>query len=79
MMKFTTLNAWAVDWIALCVRDVMKNYTHLPISGQVTYLLWHYLNRYRYSNQGWEFQNSQKKYMYMHMTNIGGPEGTSCG
>jgi hypothetical protein len=70
---------WAVDWIALCGREGMTNYTHLLVSGQVTYFLRRYRNLYRYSNQGWEFQNSQMKYIYMHRTNRGGSEGTSGG
>jgi hypothetical protein len=63
---------WAVDWIALCGREGMTHYTHLLVSGQVTYFLRRYRIFYRYSNQGWEFQNSQMKYIYMHRTNRGG-------
>jgi hypothetical protein len=73
------LDDWAVDWIALCGHEGMTNYTHLLVSGQVTYFLRRYRNLFRYSNQGWEFQNSQTKYIYMHRTNRGGSEGTSGG
>jgi hypothetical protein len=30
------IDDWAVDWIALCGREGMANYTHLLISGQMT-------------------------------------------
>jgi hypothetical protein len=73
------LDDWAVDWIALSGREGMTNYTHLLVSGQVNYFVRRYTNMYRYLNQGWEFQNSQMKYIYMHRTNRGGSEGTSGG
>jgi hypothetical protein len=55
------------------------NYTHLLNSSHVTYYLRRFRNLYHYSNQGWESQNSQMKYVYPHRTNRGGSKGTHGG
>jgi hypothetical protein len=70
------IDAWNARWVALCGREGLTNYTHLLNSSHVTYYLRRFRNLYRYSNQGWEYQNSQMKYVYLHRTNRGGSEGT---
>jgi hypothetical protein len=57
----------------------MTNYTHIILTGQVTKFLRWYTNLYRYSNQGWEYQNSQMKYIDQHPTNHVGSGGTNGG
>jgi hypothetical protein len=73
------IDAWNARWVALCGREGLTNYTHLLSSSHVTYYLRRFRNLYRYSNQGWEYQNSQMKYVYLHRTNRGGSEGTHGG
>jgi hypothetical protein len=73
------IDAWNARWVALCGREGLTNYTHLLNSSHFTYYLRRLLNLYRYSNQGWEYQNSQMKYVYLHRMNRGGSEGTHGG
>jgi hypothetical protein len=70
------IDAWNARWVALCGREGLTNYTHLLSSSNVTYYLRRFINLYRYSNQGWEYQNSKMKSVYLHRTNRGGSEGT---
>jgi hypothetical protein len=73
------IDAWNARWVALCGREGLTNYTHLLNSAHVPYCLRRLCNVYRYSNQGWEYQNSQMKYVYLHQTNGGGSEGAHGG
>jgi hypothetical protein len=63
------IDDWNAKWVELCGRGGLTNYTHLLNSFHVTYCLKRLRNIYRCSNQGWEYQNSQVNYVYMHRTN----------
>jgi hypothetical protein len=69
------IDAWNLRWVALCGREGLTHCTHLLYNSHVTYHLRRFRNLYHYSNQGWEYQNSQTKYAYLHRTNDGGSEG----
>jgi hypothetical protein len=55
---------WESTWVDICGKEVMSHYTHIIASVQVCYFLRYYHNLYRYSNQGWAYQNSQMKNIY---------------
>jgi hypothetical protein len=66
------IDDWNAKWVELCGREWLTNYTHLLKSSHMTYYLNRFRNLYRYYNQGWEYQNSQMNYVYLHCTNRGG-------
>jgi hypothetical protein len=53
------MDKWTRVWIKLNNKEGITNYMHMLESKHVTYFLKRYRNLYRYSNQGWEFQNKQ--------------------
>jgi hypothetical protein len=44
-------------WIVMFGREGMMNYFHLLTNGHAIYFLRKWRDLYRYSNQGWEYQN----------------------
>jgi hypothetical protein len=68
---------WSADWIVMCGREDMTNYTHLLIGSHICFFLRKWRNLYRYSNQGWEYQNKRIRNRYHHHTQSGGSSGTN--
>jgi hypothetical protein len=70
------IDEWTVSWIALNGKKGMTNYTHCLTAGHDVYYLKYWQFFFRYSNQGWEYFNSQYRYVYCHQTQRGGSSGT---
>jgi hypothetical protein len=69
------INKWSVDWIKLAGREGMTNYLHMICSGHMIAYLRRWKNLYRFSNQGWEYQNASIRYVYHHRSQHGGSSG----
>jgi hypothetical protein len=50
---------WMANWASLVGREGMTKYTHCMGVDHVPYFMKKWHNFYRYSNQGWEYFNSQ--------------------
>jgi hypothetical protein len=53
------MDKWTRNWIELNNKEGINNYTHIMASKHGTYFLKRYINLYRCSNQGWDFQIKQ--------------------
>jgi hypothetical protein len=72
------IDLWAENWVAMNGKEGCTNYTHL-LTCHATYFLRRWRNLYRYSNQGWEYQNKRIRNRYHHHTTRGGSTGTKGG
>jgi hypothetical protein len=55
----TKIDVWLKLWLGIAKREGVTNYIHMLGAGHIAHFLTKYKNLYRYSNQGWEFQNKQ--------------------
>jgi hypothetical protein len=53
----------------------MTNYIHIIFSGHLAEYLKRWKNLYRFSYQGWEYQNASIRYIYHHRSQHGGSSG----
>jgi hypothetical protein len=70
---------WSSAWISLTGRECMTNYIHMICIGHLVEYLKRWKNIYRFSNQGWEYQNASIRYIYHHRIQHGvstGKNGT---
>ena len=61
-----SIENFATLWEAVSGRDGYTNYFHHLTSGHVSYFARKYKNFYRFSQQGWEAQNSRIKNTFWH-------------
>jgi predicted nucleic acid-binding Zn-ribbon protein len=69
------ITLWSSAWISLTGREGMTNYIHMICSGHLVEYLKRWKNLYRFSNQGWEYQNASIRYIYHHRSQHGGSSG----
>jgi hypothetical protein len=55
----TKIDVWLKLWLGIAKWEGVSNYIHMLGAGHIAHFLTKYKNLYRYSNQGWEFQNKQ--------------------
>jgi hypothetical protein len=55
----TKIDVWLKLWLGIAKREGVTNQIHMLGAGYIAHFLTKYKNIYRYSNQGWEFQNKQ--------------------
>jgi hypothetical protein len=69
------IDAWAENWIAVNGREGCTKYNHI-LTCHIVQFLRKWRNLYRYSNQGWEYQNKIVRNRYHHHTTRGRSEVT---
>jgi hypothetical protein len=67
--------AWAEVWVVICGREGIADYSHLLSSSHIFYWLRTWRNLYRYSKQGWEYQNKRTRNRYRRHTQSGDSAG----
>jgi hypothetical protein len=53
----TKIDVWIKLWLVIAKQEGVTNYIHMLGAGNISHFLKKYKNLYRYSNQGWEFQD----------------------